>query len=105
MAVISNLAARYGSAIWILASCEETQTAPLTSDDPSTAIFQSLMAAPPEALMGRVASSLLAGMVALLPALVPGGLKSMRMLMGPLKPDLRSAFTLRSIEPFCTSGT
>ena len=37
--------------------------------------------------------------------LTPGGLNSGRMVIGALKPGLRSATILRFIEPFCTSGT
>src|SRR5205807_7211634 len=95
-----------GGATSIVASCDDTHTGPLpTVATPRTAVFHLRTWAFGAALTTSVVSVWFAAMVAEVAELTPGGLNSGTMVIGAVKPGLRSATTFKFIEPFCTSGT
>src|SRR5258708_37652515 len=105
-AALSILNVRKGGATSSVASCDETQTGPLpTVATPRTAVFHLRTWALAAALTGKSTSVAPSGMTTDAAEPTPGGLKMGVIVMGALKPGLRSATILRFIEPFCTRGT
>src|SRR5439155_9157759 len=89
----------------MVASCDETHAGPLpTVAVPSTAVFHLRTWALPAALIGISTSFWFSGMTTDDAEPTPGGLNSGRIVIGAVKPGLRSATIFRFIDPFCTSG-
>src|SRR5262249_61492772 len=81
------------------------RTGPLpTVAVPTPAVRHFFGGAPPLAFIGSSTSLAPCGIVTDEAEPTPGGLYSGRIVIGAVKPALRSATILRFIEPFCTSG-
>src|ERR1700722_7382135 len=105
VAARSIVNATYGGATSIVANCDDTHIGPLpTVAVPRTAVFHLRTWALPAALIGISTSFCFSGMTTDDAEPTPGGLKRGTMVIGAVKPGLRSAVILRFIDPFCTKG-